>query len=226
MRALRWLETKAKTEERVAITDKHCVFSSSMNPFKGATGTCSVIAICSSSFCNFVFIAAGVTQNPHSICVYIMYIQQHYVNALLQNIYTVNLGENLRRIRRAKNLSQDQLADLAGISRPTISMIESGKNAEAATINALAKALNVNVNELNAPNANTDSLAPYIAPTPKEDQRVYSDDEATFIKGRLDFWRRAYLKLPENERYKIIDAICAIYPEGLREVFIDWCKKP
>jgi transcriptional regulator with XRE-family HTH domain len=139
----------------------------------------------------------------------------------------MSLGDNIRRIRRAKNLSQDQLANLAGLSRPTVSMIEGGKNAEQATINAIAKALNVSVSELNqTDNAPKEISTPYSAPAPKEEDRVYTEDEAVYIKGRLDFWRRAYLKLAENERYKIIDAICAIYPEGLREVFIDWCKKP
>lgn len=59
------------------------------------------------------------------------------------------LGQNLKRIRTKKNISQGDIAKELGVSRGFISTIENGKtNPTLATIAKLAKAVEVSVDEL------------------------------------------------------------------------------
>lgn len=59
------------------------------------------------------------------------------------------LGENLKKIRTAKNISQIKIASILGVDRSFISNIENGKNNPTlSTITNLAKALEVPVDEL------------------------------------------------------------------------------
>ena len=58
-------------------------------------------------------------------------------------------GENLRRIRMEKNISQENLAILSGMDRTYVSGIERGKrNVSLVNINKIALALNVEIKEL------------------------------------------------------------------------------
>ena len=54
----------------------------------------------------------------------------------------------LRAVRKAKMLSQDDLARRAGLSRPTISRVEAGEEARFVTVRKLAEALGVEPIEL------------------------------------------------------------------------------
>jgi len=47
------------------------------------------------------------------------------------------VGNNLRRLRQAKGLSQEELADLAGVNRNYIGMLERSENA--ATVDMLER---------------------------------------------------------------------------------------
>jgi transcriptional regulator with XRE-family HTH domain len=59
------------------------------------------------------------------------------------------MGMALRRIRKAKGMSQAVLADRAGLSREYINKIEAGRyDPPLSTITALAKALSVKVGRL------------------------------------------------------------------------------
>ncbi len=59
------------------------------------------------------------------------------------------LGENLKRIRTEKNISQGDIAKELGVDRGFISTIENGKtNPTLATITKLAKALSVSSDQL------------------------------------------------------------------------------
>ncbi len=54
------------------------------------------------------------------------------------------VGRRLRQIRRSRDLTQEQLAELVGLSANFISLIENGDAAPSfATIEKLAQALNV-----------------------------------------------------------------------------------
>lgn len=54
------------------------------------------------------------------------------------------LARNLKRLRRERGLTQEELADLAGLNRNYIGMIERQENAATVdTLEALAEALHV-----------------------------------------------------------------------------------
>lgn len=59
------------------------------------------------------------------------------------------VARNLRRLRAERDLSQEALADLAGLNRNYVGMIERCENAATVdTLEALAEALNVEVRAL------------------------------------------------------------------------------
>lgn len=60
---------------------------------------------------------------------------------------TERVGETIKAIRKRKKMSQTELSELSGISRQTISSIESGSitSVNTSTLDAIAKALAVSV---------------------------------------------------------------------------------
>lgn len=63
-----------------------------------------------------------------------------------------NLADNIRRLREARNLSQQQIAKLSGIPRPTWASLETGAaNPTLAVLSKAANALNVSIEELVGP---------------------------------------------------------------------------
>lgn len=62
------------------------------------------------------------------------------------------LAQNLRRLRQDRGLTQEELADLAGVNRNYVGMIEREENAASVDVlESLAKALKVRAVELLAP---------------------------------------------------------------------------
>jgi len=61
-----------------------------------------------------------------------------------------NIANNLRKLRKAKRLSQERLARLADVANNTIVKIEAGKNKNPTldTLKKIAKALEVSVDDL------------------------------------------------------------------------------
>ena len=58
-------------------------------------------------------------------------------------------GDNVRKIRHSKNMSQEQLANKAGVHRTYIGMIERAeKNITLENIEKIAKALSVDLKDL------------------------------------------------------------------------------
>lgn len=57
------------------------------------------------------------------------------------------MGEKIKAIRERKKITQEELAERSGISRQTISGIESGKitSVTTSTLESIAKALSVSV---------------------------------------------------------------------------------
>ena len=63
------------------------------------------------------------------------------------------LAQNLRRVRQERSLTQEELADLAGINRNYVGMIEREENAATVDVlEALAKALSIEAADLLATN--------------------------------------------------------------------------
>lgn len=63
-----------------------------------------------------------------------------------------NLGVNVRRLREARGLSQQRLADLSGIPRPTWASLETGTaNPTLTVLSKAAGAFNVSIEELIGP---------------------------------------------------------------------------
>ena len=63
-----------------------------------------------------------------------------------------NLANNIRRLRESRNLSQQQIAKLSGIPRPTWASLETGTaNPTLAVLNKAANALNISIEELVGP---------------------------------------------------------------------------
>jgi transcriptional regulator with XRE-family HTH domain len=62
------------------------------------------------------------------------------------------LAQNLRRLRQDRGLTQEELADLAGVNRNYVGMIEREENAATVDVlESLAKALKVRAAELLTP---------------------------------------------------------------------------
>lgn len=58
-------------------------------------------------------------------------------------------GQRVQEFRKKRNLSQEQLADMAGVHRTYIGMVERAeKNITLRNIKKIAKALDVNIKEL------------------------------------------------------------------------------
>lgn len=63
--------------------------------------------------------------------------------------YSKRLGDNLKKIRMKKSITQIEIAKKLGVDRSFVSNIENGKtNPTLSTITNLANALDVPVNEL------------------------------------------------------------------------------
>ncbi len=68
----------------------------------------------------------------------------YYVFAIPNGKAPLSIGENIRRLRRARGISLGELAKEAGISKSTLSSIEAGKaNTTVSTLWAISKALGV-----------------------------------------------------------------------------------
>jgi transcriptional regulator with XRE-family HTH domain len=66
----------------------------------------------------------------------------------LQDIQRV-VAERIKKIRKAKGITQEQLAELAGLNRTHLYRLESGKQSMTLrTLKLVADALNVRVREL------------------------------------------------------------------------------
>ena len=57
-------------------------------------------------------------------------------------------GETVRRLRHARNLSQHELAMLAGLHYHTIERVERGRRVSRGTLRAIARALDVSLDDL------------------------------------------------------------------------------
>ena len=85
---------------------------------------------------------------------YIMYTKFRFVNTKISTMETNSeilkvFGQNVRAIRKDKNMSQEELAFKADLHRTYIGMIERAeKNITLLNIEKIANALDININNL------------------------------------------------------------------------------
>jgi transcriptional regulator with XRE-family HTH domain len=129
----------------------------------------------------------------------------------------MSTGENIRRLRRAKDLSQEELAQISGISRVTISAVEGGKSGEEATLIALARALNVTVDQLREDVSDQVAKNPFLhhvtKDTPKE--KIYQVVEAM---------QKFYPFLTPEAKEGLENSIRENVPGPVAEQFIKYLK--
>ena len=71
------------------------------------------------------------------------------ISTMIKKSISIKFGEKVRELRTSKNLSQEELADLANVHRTYIGMVERAeKNITLVNIEKIANALNVNITEL------------------------------------------------------------------------------
>lgn len=71
------------------------------------------------------------------------------ISNMTKKSISIKFGERVREIRVSKNLSQEQLADLANVHRTYIGMVERAeKNITLVNIEKIANGLDVNITEL------------------------------------------------------------------------------
>lgn len=101
-------------------------------------------------------------------------------------------GDNIRRIRLEKHISQNKLAKESGIAQSALSAIESSvKNPSIETIQLIAKSLNVTISELLGESTGQDSL------TAQErqlliDYRSLTPQGQEYIRQQLYMAKRVY----------------------------------
>lgn len=67
----------------------------------------------------------------------------------MESCFVIKFGEKVRSLRESKGMTQEALADAAGLHRTHISLIErGGRSARLETIEALAKAFEVQPSRL------------------------------------------------------------------------------
>lgn len=68
---------------------------------------------------------------------------------MVKEAVLIAFGRKVQALRKERNLSQEQLADMAGVHRTYIGMIERAeKNITLCNIERIAKALEVNIKDL------------------------------------------------------------------------------
>ncbi|MDP8240346.1 MAG: helix-turn-helix transcriptional regulator [Candidatus Hatepunaea meridiana] len=108
---------------------------------------------------------------------------------------TANLGENIRVLRRRLGVNQGELADLAGVNRSYLSMVENGHSSPTIEVmQKLAKGLNVTVIDiisvdLVSPSTESSVQGKQTGVSYDEETRTeyFTDDEFEMYPGLKDF---------------------------------------
>ena len=133
-----------------------------------------------------------------------------------------SLADNLKRIRKSRGLSQQELADLLNTSKQVISRYERGeRDPKTDMLFKLSDALKVNPWDLMGWDYSIED-GHYIGPEWEEWKRTHSDDDPWTLREELrrDPNRKALLKLAHNgsaqdvrQAMALIDALRATNPD-------------
>jgi transcriptional regulator with XRE-family HTH domain len=87
-----------------------------------------------------------------------------------QDLLEKKIGKNLKAFRLARNLSQQQLSEKAGLSRRTITSIENGQGSTLATLIRIVRALDQEHHQANQALKNTRKKASKPRKTPPQNK--------------------------------------------------------
>ncbi|MBI3444453.1 MAG: helix-turn-helix domain-containing protein [Magnetospirillum sp.] len=89
----------------------------------------------------------------------------------------INTAKTIRSLRQQRVWSQEQLADIAGLSARTVQRLEQGQSPALETLKALAAAFEIPVSRLregSTPLAKDDAMTETVAaPTPRDSARIF-----------------------------------------------------
>ena len=108
----------------------------------------------------------------------------------------MSLGENMKKFRKEKKLTQFDLANISGLSRSYIADVERNRYSPSLdTLNTLAKALEISVSELIGEQSNKLKKANTI------NNEILSDDEIKVVELALKQYREMK-EIAKNEAKK------------------------
>lgn len=114
----------------------------------------------------------------------------------MKNVNTTVFGEVVRKLRKEKGLTQQELEKKTGINRAYIAQIETGKikNTSIATLNRLAHGLEVEQSELLKATEEADNNSSQVFVfTQKRDSKDMTPEETKEAdKSESDFLKRVY----------------------------------
>lgn len=83
------------------------------------------------------------------VCICVKYIVKQHNQSMSKEPILLLFGHNVQKYRKAQDLSQEKLAELAGVHRTYIGMIERAeKNITLCNMEKVAKALNISISKL------------------------------------------------------------------------------
>lgn len=110
-------------------------------------------------------------------------------------------GGEIRRIREARGLTQDQLAELASLNRVTVAKYESGRvEPGAKSLAKIADALEIS----------TDVLLGRTEEVQEVSEKTPQTVEARSVSAGMD-------KLPKEQREMILNMVRAMFPQNFME---------
>ena len=108
----------------------------------------------------------------------------------------MNIGDNMRNIRKQKSMTLQQLADILGCSQQNISQYESGKRTpKLKTVQKIADALNVNVNDLLENPLDDSPVYKAYKNTDSLDSPLAKDFTNKKIVSQIDDWQQIDIEL-------------------------------
>lgn len=124
------------------------------------------------------------------------------INTLLKD-ENISLGENIKKLRKNKGLTQDKLSEITKISIASIQRYESGKRQpNIQTLNKIAIALDVPLNELLGTNATTNDIEKKIGTSLNEGDKKKVANNFNELAEILDW--NDFKNINEDDIFEVI----------------------
>ena len=124
------------------------------------------------------------------------------INTLLKD-ENISLGENIKKLRKNKGLTQDKLSEITKISIASIQRYESGKRQpNIQTLNKIAIALDVPLNELLGTNATTNDIEKKIGTSLNEGDKKKVANNFNELVEVLDW--NDFKNMSEDDIFEVI----------------------